>query len=599
MGNSSHRNVISSMFISTAVAMVFTTLASVAAQLIDGIITSRFLGNDAYSAVSLFGPVNWFVLMLSSLLSVGTQIVCSDYMGKGKKKEAGSVLTFSVLAGLVISALVILSFILIPDTILSICGVTRENNPEIYVNMLAYMRGYAPGVPAMILVQIIGPMIVMDKGKLLFTISALVLGVVDVVGDIINVFLINAGTMGMGLATSVSVTAQLLIIVPFMLRKGSYFRPTLKGFRVSEIGSIAKAGFPSLVQSLAVNLRELFTNRINLFFAVSSVALVARGVQGDINTILFCFSLGVGRTMVSMTGLYHGVNDRDGIRQLFSFGMKFCIKGSLVMAAAVFLLAPAITGFYTSDPETASMCVFAVRCLSIGLVADMCGSVFADYLQGIGSRRLVIVLNLLDRLVLPVGCALALAFAFGSKGVLAAFTAGKILLALVIFIIICVHNRRIPKRVDDLLLLPEGFGGNSGENLYGHVANMDDVVRESALVEKFCLEQGSNEKSAMRMGLFVEEMGTNFVKHIGKGRRKVSREVTAADYRLFVNGDDFCLTLRDYNKVFDPITWLNQHHDVKPGEATGIRIVMGLAKKTSYYSAFDSNNLIIWLSMKE
>ena len=599
MRNGSHKNVISSMFISTAVAMIFTMLASVAAQLIDGIITSRFLGNYAYSAVSLFGPVNWFVLMLSSLLSVGTQIVCSDYMGKGKKKEAGSVLTFSILAGLVVSALVILAFVLIPDTILSICGVTRENNPEIYNNMLSYMRGYAPGVPAMILVQIIGPMIVMDKGKRLFTISAIVLGVVDVAGDIINVLLIHAGTLGMGLATSVSLTVQLLIIVPFMLRKGSYFRPTMKGFRVSEIGNITKAGFPSLVQSLAVNLRELFVNRINLLFAVSSVALVARGVQGDINTILFCFSVGVGRTMVSMAGLYHGVNDREGIRQLFSYGMKFCVKGSLVMMAAVFLLAPAITGFYTSDPETASMCVFAVRCLAIGLTADMCCSVFADYLQGIGNRRLVIVLNLLDRLVLPVGCALALAFAFGSKGVLAAFATGKVLLVLVIFIIICIRNKRIPKNVDDLLLLPEGFGGNSGENLYGHVADMDDVVRESALVEKFCLQQGSNEKSAMRMSLFMEEMGTNFVKHIGKGRRKVSKEVTAADYRLFVNGDDICLTLRDYNKVFDPISWLDQHHDVKPGEATGIRIVMGLAEKTSYYSAFDSNNLIIWLSMKE
>ena len=588
----SNRNVISSMFMSTAVAMVFTMLASVAAQMIDGIITSRFLGNDAYSAVSLFGPVNWFILMLASLLSVGSQIVCSGYMGSGKKKEASSVLTLSVLAGLVISALVILAFVLIPDTILSICGITEENNPAIHADMLAYMKGYAPGVPAMILIQIIGPMIVMDKGKFLFTVSALVLGAVDVAGDLINVFLVHAGTLGMGLATSVSLIVQLLILVPFMLRKDFYFRPTLKGFGVSEMGNIVKSGFPSLVQSLAVSLRELFVNRINLFFAVSSVALVARGIQGDINTILFCFSLGVGKTMVSMTGLYHGVNDREGIRQLFSFGMKFSFKVSLGMTAAVFLLAPVITGFYTSDPETASMCVFAVRCVAIAHTADTLGAVFADYLQGIRNRRLVIVLNLLDRLILPVGSALLLAFAFGSRGVLAAFTTGKILLAIVIFIIICIHNRRIPRSVDDLLLLPQGFGGNSGDNLYGHVADMDDVVRESALVEKFCLEQGSSGKTAMRMSLFMEEMGTNFVKH-------ADREVTAADYRLFVNGDDVCLTLRDYNKVFDPISWLNEHHDIRPGQATGIRIVMGLARKTSYYSAFDSNNLIIWLSMKE
>ena len=54
---SSKPDVISSIFLPTALAMIFTQVSGVVARIIDGVITSSFLGAEAYSAVSLLGAV--------------------------------------------------------------------------------------------------------------------------------------------------------------------------------------------------------------------------------------------------------------------------------------------------------------------------------------------------------------------------------------------------------------------------------------------------------------------------------------------------------------------------------------------------------------
>ena len=76
---------ISKMFFSASVAMIFTVLVGTAAQFFDGIITSRFLGNEAYSSIALFGPLSGIFLMLAYFIASGNQIICSGYIGEGKK----------------------------------------------------------------------------------------------------------------------------------------------------------------------------------------------------------------------------------------------------------------------------------------------------------------------------------------------------------------------------------------------------------------------------------------------------------------------------------------------------------------------------------
>lgn len=591
------RDLISKMFLSASAAMILTLFVGTAAGFFDGIITSRFLGKDAYSGISLFGPLNGMFLMLASFLSSGNQILCSGFIGEGKKDRANSVFSFSILAGLGVSLLLMLLCVLIPDALMAFCGVTQADKPALYVQMRAYMQGYMPGLPALLCVQIIGPIVVLDNGKLYFTASAFVLCVVDIAGDLLNALVLQGGAFGMGLATSVSYAVQLGMLVAFLLRKRSAFRFSLKALRPRDASELGKNGSPSLVQSLAFTLRDLSINRLNLLFAVSTAAIVARGIQYDFNMVLFCIPDGIAATMVSMAGIYHSVCDRVGMKRLFSYGMKLALLAALATSVTVFLFAPGIVGFYTAEPEAAALSVFAIRWMAISLLAEIPICVFMNYLRAIRLRKTVIGLNLLDRLVFPVASALALSFFFGSKGLLVSLALGKLLLALALVVVICVRNRRIPGSVEELMMLPEDFGGRAQENLYGSIRSMEDVVSETRRTEEFCLKQGAGDRAALKMALFMEEMASNIVEH---GKPKQRKRAPAAEYRLFVNDDRICLTLRDYNRAFDPTAWYRENRETAaPGEGTGIRMVMGLAEETCYFNAFSSNNLIIWLKNKK
>lgn len=106
------------------------------------------------------------------------------------------------------------------DLLLKICGVTQTSHPSIYPHMLAYLRGYMPGIPFMMFIQVIGPIIVIDSGKSLFTASAFMLFAGDVAGDLLNAFVFHGGTYGMGLATSASYVLQFLVLLPHFMRQG-------------------------------------------------------------------------------------------------------------------------------------------------------------------------------------------------------------------------------------------------------------------------------------------------------------------------------------------------------------------------------------------
>ena len=78
-------NLIPGMFMATAFAMILTELTGVIATISDGLITSRALGPDAYSAISLLGPFTGILLVIAGSMATGCQVIAAQYLGKGEK----------------------------------------------------------------------------------------------------------------------------------------------------------------------------------------------------------------------------------------------------------------------------------------------------------------------------------------------------------------------------------------------------------------------------------------------------------------------------------------------------------------------------------
>ncbi len=577
------------MFFSTCIAMIVTELTGVITVLIDGIVSSRFLSIEAYSGISLLKPFSGIVLTVSAFLSTGCNIVCSRLVGSGRRKEANGAFNLALLLSLLSAGILIFACLLFPKAVLGLCGVSLTKYPEFDPHLFSYLHGYLIGVPALILSHVMSPILIMDNGKRAFTVSSFLLCIADVAGDILNAFVFHGGAFGMGAATSFSYIVQLLFLIPYFLGRKRYFRFSFRDIDLKAVTGVVKNGSPALTKRLAVTFRDSAINYMNISAALSSAAIAARGIQNDMFSFFFCVATGLGRAMVTLTGVVFAAGDRKGLKDLFSYALKFGIVMTSVVSALVFAFTPSLTSIYTDDPEILSLAVFSIRWMAAALVFDTVVALIQYYLQGIGDMKRANILSFSERFVVPVSCAFVLGLLYGSRGILASVAVCKIVLLALAFLVLCIDLRRVPKKWEDLMFLPEGFGGKEADNLYGRICSVDDAVSFSDRSGRFCLERGIDRKKAMLIALCVEEMAVNVLQHA----EKIKKDDVAIDFRLYVSDDRISFTMSDLGDLFDPTVFYRMHQNDSPEEHIGIRMLMKGADEVRYFSSFGSNNLIV------
>ena len=390
----------------------------------------------------------------------------------------------------------------------------------------------------------------------------------------------------MGLATSLSYILQFAVIMIHFMRKSSYFTLSLKGFDVKQIPEMIKAASPIFVKKAAGTLRGIFLSRMNLYVALTTAAIAAQSIQNDMFNILFCISIGAGKTLLSMTAMFFGAEDRRGLTQIFGFAMKFSLVVSGVIGAVSFIGADVIAGFFTKEPEVRELAVFSIRFMAVGLVLDIPSLLFSYYLQGINERILVNVINVAE-LFVPMLTAFVMGMNFGSRGVMASVAVGKLILIILSGVMIFLRTGSLK----NFTLLPENFGGKNEDNIYASITSQGDVMRESKRAETFCLNHGLSARDSKLMALFVEETAGNIIAY---GKSKLFHRLSA-DYRLSYSSGKICMTLRDCCGHFDPSAFYEAHKDDSPENISGIKIVMGLADDVRYFNAFNSNNIMIYI----
>ena len=125
-------------------------------------------------------------------------------------------------------------------------------------------------------------------------------------------------------------------------------------------------------------MRKLFINCFNLSIALTAAAVAARGIQTDINTVLFC-------------------------------------------------AVPFIAGAFSDMPEVVQLGALRLRCMAFGIVPDVFASALMGYLQDVSSRYFLNAINIFDRLIAPIIAAVVLWTLFGSKGIMTLIAARDII----------------------------------------------------------------------------------------------------------------------------------------------------------------------------
>lgn len=123
------------------------------------------------------------------------------------------------------------------------------------------------------------------------------------------------------------------------------------------------------------------------------------------------------------------------------------------------------------------------------------------------------------------------------------------------------------------------------------VPDVTAAVSASQRLGDFCREKGVAPRTAMLIGLCVEEMTVNIIEH-GFTKDKLSHNV---DVRLVIEKDKRIVRIRDNCVNFDPTKYLELHQSDDPVAHIGLRMVMGMVKEANYINTLGLNNLTLTL----
>ena len=236
------------------------------------------------------------------------------------------------------------------------------------------------------------------------------------------------------------------------------------------------------------------------------------------------------------------------------------------------------------------MAITCLRWTAVGLLAYAVNEYFVNFMMGTGRHKQVHVFTIFERFIYAVVCAYVLGLLFGINGVLASFSVAEMCFTVHILIHVWVKNKRVPKALEQFMLLPNDFGNEPHMTLDCSICSMDEVIGVSKIVMDFCRERGVDYRRAYFAALCTEEMASNIVQH-----GFVSEKSQSLMIRVLVVNDDLILRFRDSCKLFD----IRERYDsVDKKDVTkniGIRMVMNIAKDVMYVNVLNLNTTIIKL----
>ena len=378
---------------------------------IDMIIVGRYVGTAGIAAVSQSSQIVNFATMVCLGFSNAGQVLLSQAMGAGKRKEMNDVIgtLFIFISGVavVFSALMlggqslILNWMKIPEESFEMA---REYL-VICAAGLIFTAGYN-------LVSAILRGMGDAKRPFMFIVIA---SVINLVLDIIFTGVLGWGVMGAAWATIIGQAASFIFSIFYLFKKRREFGFDFKkeSFipKKKYLGMIAGIGTPMAIQSGFINLSMLVVNA--MINSLGVVASATFGVGVRIDDIINKISQGIQYAAVPMISQNIGAKNNDRAKQVVKFAWIFSIALTLFFMILYLTLGKQLFMIFDNSTEVLDMSGEFIKAIlwMFPAFALMRGS--GAFVQGIGNAKLSMLLSVLDGVVLRIGLSWLFGIAFG------------------------------------------------------------------------------------------------------------------------------------------------------------------------------------------
>ena len=570
-------------------AQICSALAVSLCLLIDIVVIGRFLGDQAMAAYQLSNPLLLCIGAVGSLLSAGVQVACGRSLGSGSREETNAGYSSAVAVAAAVSFLFMAVVLVFTPFLAHAMGAGTKG--PLFDMTKGYLAGFSIGAPGSMGALVLVPFLQMAGQGNLLIVGVLSMTVADIALDLLNVLVFPNGLFGMGqmfgmgLASSLSYYAAMVISGAYFLSKRCVFRFSFRQVSLRKILELLREGLPagfnmasSVLLVLAVNYILRGTGGSSAVAAFAPVLTLGNTANG--------IATGIGGVSLTLSGIFWHEEDRTGLRSLIGLLVRYgavlgLCMGAFLVAAAV----PLVSLFIPHEGPTKDMAVLGLRLLAAGMVPCSINNALKNTWLGTGRIFLTEAVSMLEGAFFPVAAAFLLSRLIGVSGAWFHFAAGEWITLLFLSAFILLKTRTLPWRDGAALLLKKDFGVRPDDLLEMDIHTMEEVTEAARKAERFCLERGRDAKISNHIALCIEEMAGNTIRH-GFAMDRKHHDLSV---RLLHRDSGLVLRFRDDCGAFDPVSYVPQEGK----DGLGIRLVLAFAEDARYTYAMNLNNLCI------
>ena len=233
------------------ISQVFQQLYSTA----DAFIVGKYLGTNAFAAVSSSGPLIFLLISFFVGVTMGASVTISRYFGAGDHDRVSRAIHTNILVSMCSGILLTVCGVAFTPTILRWMG----TDPEVLPEAISYFRYYFTGVLAVVLYNACKSIMnaLGDSRRPLYYL--ILSSLINIALDLLFIAVFHWGVWSAAVATTISQAISMVLCLIHLSKKGMPYQLQWRKLRFDRemLGQMVRYGLPSGVQNSVIGLANV------------------------------------------------------------------------------------------------------------------------------------------------------------------------------------------------------------------------------------------------------------------------------------------------------------------------------------------------------
>lgn len=397
-------------------------------SVVDGIFVGNGAGSQALGAVNIALPFVLLAQALNAMASIGGVTITAIRFGRGDKEGAQKAFMHSLTLNFLVGILITLCGSVFTGAVCGLLGAADSYLLLVKEYVFWYALFAIPNALSLNLQFFCRN----DGSPGLVAVTNVISSALNIFLDWLFVFPLHMGVMGAAIATGISQTVGLLVILThYVFKKGDLriqkYKPEGKLFQ-----KIVFRGLPEAIAQFSTPVTTLCMNR-TLLAAFGDIGINAFAIISYLSSFTMSVFFGASEGMQPLFGQAYGARKDDDLKYYYRVGQLISIIGSALCVAIYVIFPHFLCKLFGTEGETLEFTSIHMWEYCWGFIVGSINTMMSAYFYSTKRSGQAIALNLVRSLVMNSLIITMLPKIFGSEIVWHTFGIYEVIVLIIAF----------------------------------------------------------------------------------------------------------------------------------------------------------------------